>query len=381
METIPEEHHATVMAFLSGYFHGSPASFTVADTAERKAIRDIVALVEERMSAMKYVLGLAMDFSLLAQQLSSLDQDGQVARPGLERAQLFDRYRLITARGSNTANTLTVVYAERKFGIRKLEESVIQLFLDLKRPSYPSSAPYVTGNWRKFEDSLLVPCFRLSQAGRYQLCIELISLGLQRLSKGMAVEHSGHKIRAFDRVLAEFPRSHERENAGTSLQGMAYGFFYADRPHLSLVVDKSRTGSARQRRFGDIDGYVGATLELCVEVKDRAENLANVRKDLGEFVARLEQIGAPGIAVVASADADSRQYLEKRGIHVLTLSDMQEAIRLWDWRKQELALQGYLHFVSNIEQNPDAVMRLRSFIGSVDESHPAALKGTQQADA
>lgn len=40
----------------------------------------------------------------------------------------------------------------------------------------------------------------------------------------------------------------------------------ADRPHLYLIVDKTRTGSAKQARIGDIDGYVGLDLEVTVEV-------------------------------------------------------------------------------------------------------------------
>ncbi len=328
--------------------------------------------MSERIGASKYVLGLALDFALLAQQLSETDSAARAARPEFDEKQLFARYRLVEARGTTKANTLTLAYQQKRFGIRKLEEDVGRLFVALNRPSYPSAYVYNTGQWRKYAESLLVPCFQLSESGRYRLCIELIALGMEVLSPGTAITHSGNRVRAFDLILASYPRSYRDENGGTALQGMAYGFFHADRPHLSLVVDKSRTGSARQRRIGDIDGYLGQSLELCVEVKDHAFRDGQIETEFGEFLNRLAQIGATGIAVVGFADAASRKALIRSGVRVLDVADMSGIAALWDWQKQELALQGLLHFLANVEQNPVAVRRLQDFIRIVDSDRQLA---------
>lgn len=365
MHSIPQEHRQTVSAFLGKYFGSIPAAANASDSVEGQTAGQILNFVSERIGSSKYVLGLALDFALLAQQLSEADAAARTARPGFDEKQIFKRYRLIEVRGTKQANTLTVVYREQQFGIRKLEESVARLFVELNRPSYPSAYVYNTGQWRKYVDTLLVPCFQLSEAGRYHLCLDLIGLGMKSLSAGTTVPHSGDRARVFDLVLASYPRSCRNENAGMALQGMAYGFFHADRPHLSLVVDKSRTGSARQRRTGDIDGYLGQSLELCVEVKDHDFRDGQIESEFGEYMSRLAQLGAQGIAIVGSADAASRKALAQRGIRVLAVSDMSEIVALWDWHKQESALQGLLHFVANVEQNPAAVRRLQEFMRTV----------------
>ena len=102
-----------------------------------------------------------------------------------------------------------------------------------------------------------------------------------------------------------------------------------------------------------------------MEVKDHDFRDGQIESEFGEYMSRLAQLGAQGIAIVGSADASSRKALAQRGIRVLAVSDMSEIVALWDWHKQESALQGLLHFVANVEQNPDAVRRLQDFMRTV----------------
>ena len=88
---------------------------------------------------------------------------------------------LRTAHAGRTSNTLTLKYERQNIGIRKVEESVLDLFMHLMRPGYPSAYVYNTGQWHKFQDTLLVPCFSLSEAGRHRLVTDLIQFGLDNL--------------------------------------------------------------------------------------------------------------------------------------------------------------------------------------------------------
>lgn len=91
---------------------------------------------------MKYILGLAIDFALLAQRLSTVDEEGKALQKGLTEEELFARYQLVTERGSRQANTLTLKYGGMQQGIRKIEESVAEFFHRLKRSD--SRAPTST---------------------------------------------------------------------------------------------------------------------------------------------------------------------------------------------------------------------------------------------
>jgi len=44
-------------------------------------------------------------------------------------------------------------------------------------------------------------------------------------------------------------------------------------------------------------------------------------------------------------------------------------VSLWDWQKQNNAVQGMLHYIAHVEQDPKAVRRLLEFIKEVDPNH------------
>ena len=156
-------------------------------------------------------------------------------------------------------------------------------------------------------------------------------------------------------------------------QGIAAGYMKADRPQLYLVVDKTRTGSAKQERIGDIDGYVGLDLEVTVEVKDTPLTGTNVATEIGEFLLKVLENRVMGMVFVRSADEDAIEAVRSHDAVVRTQDQLLAEVERWDWRKQESAVQGLIHFLANIEQNPDAVNRLLAFIAENDPTHESLV--------
>ncbi|MDP2139796.1 MAG: hypothetical protein Q8L20_03190 [Gammaproteobacteria bacterium] len=326
--------------------------------------------IRQQSRPRRYVLGLALDFTLLAQRLSNIDVLAKKARLNLSEKDIFDRYDLITSRGSTTANTLTLSFNGSQEGIRKIEENVVDLFHNLNLTGYPSAYVYNTGQWHKFKD-LLTLCFRLSENARFVLCVKLIEYGFSIFRRQ---EFFGRKVkrpRLFERVLSGYNRKDSQENGGLSLQGIAHGFFSADRPHLSIIADKVRTGSARQKRFGDIDCYLGLDLELSVEVKDIDLKSDNYKNQLGGFINQVAASGVLGIVFCSSMEREVLENLESLGIITITLADSINIVKTWDYQKQNSALLGMLHHFAHIEQNMEATQRLLTFINQTDSNHDA----------
>ena len=86
--------------FLEDYFQlddlktGNPTSDDLA------IISKIVSQVDDRFNKakrpLKYALGLTLDFTMLAQNLSKHDPDAKSGRPHLTEKELFRRYQLVT---------------------------------------------------------------------------------------------------------------------------------------------------------------------------------------------------------------------------------------------------------------------------------------------
>lgn len=327
----------------------------------------------------KYVLGLALDFTLLAQRLSNIDSEAKVFRPNLTESSLFNRYTLVLSRAGTQANTLTLVYNGQSEGIRKLEERVGEFFHSLNRTGYPSAYVYTTGQWHKYKD-LLTLCFKISENGRYHLCRKLIDYGFSIIPAHTYFGRKKQRVRVFEQVLVDYPRTDVNENGGLVFQSIAHGFIAADRPHLAIIADKVRTGSARQKRFGDIDCYYGLDIELSVEVKDLDISSSNFKHQLSGFINDVLASGAQGMVFVRNIDLDIRVELESDGIVVMSLSEALAIVKAWDWQKQNNALQVMLHHISHIEQNTEATQRLLRFIATSDQNHDS-LEYAQKKNA
>lgn len=369
MPTATEQ--AEIDAYLGNYF---AKGFNPGDIKPEEATIDgIVAAVTSMFGKKKYPLGLAFNFAVLAQWLSAKDNAAKAARAGWTEANLFAHYPRVTSKNGVTQNSLTVTFKNDEYGIRKIEEEFVDLLLRLSRPGYPSAYVYNTGQWHKYVNDLLVPCFQLSESGRYELLKRLLDFALKSFSVGTSLGRTTARIRLFEEVLDSYERSAKGEKAGSVFQGVACGFIMADRPHLSIIVDKTRTGSARQARIGDIDGYCGLDLEVSVEVKDEDIAEDRIERELGEFLQKVQANHVMGIAFVRSADEATIAKLAEAGVACLTQETVRAIVTTWDWQKQNDAVNGMLHYLAHVEQHPDAVQRLLEFIQSRDEEHESLV--------
>ncbi len=361
-----------ITSFLTPYFgfNFSPRPFT---TTEHQIVAEILDFVQLKFSGSKYVLGLALDFTLLAQKLSKYDAEARDFRPHLRIPDLFARYTLLTSRGTRQANTLTLEFQGQREGIRRIEESVVDLFISLFRPGYPSAYVYNTGQWHKFQDTLLIRCFQLSEHARDTLCRKLIQFGIETLKPSVPLGRAERRVRLYEEILRDYPRSGESENGGAVFQGIAAGFLKADRPHLYLIVDKTRTGSARQARIGDLDGYFGLDLEVSAEAKDFALTEQNCDREIGEFLAKLKFNRISGLVFCISATPTVVETIRAANAVTITLGLLLTIVESWDWRKQDAAVNGLLHYLAHVEQNPVAVDRLITFIQTKDPSHESVI--------
>jgi hypothetical protein len=330
----------------------------------------IVAYVDTRFSDMKYILGLAIDFVVLAQQVAGADRSFQplAARDSVDP--LFKRYPRVEQRGSRGANTLTLTVGETNFGIRKIEELVVDAFHKMERSEFPSAYVYNTGQWSKYKD-LLALTFRLSSGDRRRAVERLFDFGLERLERNTFYFQPRLRTRVFNEVVTRYERSADGENGGLTLQAMVYGWCSMMFSHLHIDADKVRTGSKRQRRFGDIDGYLGLELELSVEVKDMTINSENYERQIRKFAELVGSHNIHGLVIAGDFTKDVFETAEADGLVVMTVSDLQRNCQMWDWAKQDRALHAMLHYLAHIEQNPAAVKRLLAFVRSVDEGHQA----------
>lgn len=325
--------------------------------------------VSSRFSRMKYILGTALDFTLLAQLLSESDPDINDFRPTFSQADLFSRYTLVQSRGKRKANTLSLSFNSGKdIGIRKLEESVLEFFHSVDRTDYPSAYVYNTGQWQKYQD-LLSDCFKLSELGRFTLCSRLIDYGLTKLAKNTYYTRTQKRVRLFEEIINDFERGVSGENGGLIFQSIAFGYCSSDFAHLSIVADKVRTGSSRQKRFGDIDCYFGLDLELSIEVKDFLITESNYNTQLSGIISNMEDNDVIGVAFVKEIEERAYDKLNSLGVATLTEGDLLYIISFWDWQKQNNAVQGMLHYLAHIEQDPKAVNRLLEFINALDPEY------------
>jgi hypothetical protein len=244
----------------------------------------------------------------------------------------------------------------------------VQLFNQLNRTDYPSAYVYNTGQWQKYKD-LLTSCFKLSPEGRIEALLRLIKYGIDNMEKTIFFERRGDKRNLFAEIIANYPRTKAGENGGLTFQAIIYGFIVADRNHLSLIADKVRTGSARQKRIGDIDCYNGVELELSIEVKDMELNINNYKREVSKFINCINEGNLFGIIACKKVSDDAKSILHNKNIVLLTDDLIQTQVETWDWPKQNKAVNGMLHFLSHIEQNSTATKRLILFIKNSGYQH------------
>ena len=328
--------------------------------AERGVIDALLSEAGAQFVSSKGTLGLAIDFVVLAEELAKHDDWVAGFDPDITVDDILDRY------DSMAKSSLTLKRGDVREGIRTFHNELIELFReDLNRTNFPSSPGHHTGEWERYDDMLEL-AFRLSRDGRYVAAQELFDIGLERLESSEYERRDPPFEDPFLKVVRDYGRKAPNEQGGSAYQALCYGYVKAEWSHLSLRASKVRTGSSRQQRYGDIDGYHGPDLMISVEVKDRVIDASNVSAELGTMMNVAENTTAIAIAICTEVSTEARQTLEETGVRVLDDADLERQLQLWDYHKQNRALHGMLHFFANIEENPDGVQRLLRFVSSVD---------------
>lgn len=333
---------------------------------EVDTVRKFVALASDTFSGSKGTLGLALDFVVIAEELSQDDDWLTGFERALSRNDLFDRYDR-----ASVESTLTLEFEGEKYPIRPVQDELIDFFREtLERTNFPSSPGHHTGEWERYDD-MLEYAFQLSRTGRFEAAQRLFDIGLERLEKQTRKRRDPAFREPFRDILLDYPRSHEGENGGLAYQAMSYGYVKANWPHLSLSAAKVRVGSSRQNRDGDIDGYLGPDLMISVEVKDRDITQQDVESELGTMMSVADESTATAIAICRSVSEPAREQLEDGGVHVLDDDDLEEELETWDYHKQDRAVQGMIHYIAHVEEDPSAVQRLLEFLEDADPENTA----------
>ncbi len=319
--------------------------------------------VKSRFPKMKYILGLSIDFILLAQSLRNHHAPLSNFDPRRSEETIFASYPLVLKRREKQANTLTLRYEGKEFGLRKFEELVLSYFNDQRKLGYPSAYVYNTGQWAKFKD-LLVAIFQLSAFGRFMLLRSLLQFGNAniKVKKPRFIPKIASGI--FERIINSYERSSQNENGGLAFQAIAYGLITVLYGHLNLSASGVRTGSARQQRFGDIDGYEGFSLVVSAEVKDIELSTQNYGKEVGRFVQEIGSSNVRGLVICRSFSVEMADLVKSSAPTISILSDAKllDITSLWDDYLQRKACAGMLHFLANIEHNEFATERLSIFL-------------------
>lgn len=362
-----------IRAFIEASFGHEPAPNELS-LRDEHLLNAIIGAVDAEFGMRKYVLGLAIDFTLLAQELSRQDPGFTPLTAQEDESVLFQRYPLVTKKGNTQANTLTVSVGASALGIRRFEERVANAFHAMERSKYPSAYVYNTGQWTKYK-GLLRLCFSLTQDGRREAIERLFAYGLEKLERNVFFGRDQPRVRVFERALSEYQREDAAENGGLVLQAMVFGFLSADHPHLQWIADKVRTGSSRQRRFGDIDGYHGLELELSAEVKDIMIDEDNLERQLGPFIGAIRSRGVRGMVFARDFSEPALEHLAAAGIIPTDDEMLRYLVSRWDFAKQDIALQATLHYLAHIEQNPSAVSRFLTFAARLDGRYASLTAG------
>lgn len=362
------ELHEDIEEFLFQHFDRDydhdPETISDDEVAE---IEQMVATVSGSLLDNVGELGMALDFLIVAEELSQVNRWQPGYTPDINRDDILNRY------DTKDANTFTILYGGEQYGIRSVQNEVRDLFIyELRRTNFPSSPGHHTGNWPDYDD-LLEHAFRLSKPGRFEAALRLFEIGMEKLEEKRYEDRDPPFGTPLSDIVRDYRRSDPDENGGLAFQAMAYGYAKVEWSHLSFRASKVRTGSSRQNRYGDIDGFLGPDLMISLEVKDLDITGDNVRSQLGQMLDLVESSTTVPIAICRIVSSDARDVLEAEGVRVLDDDDLLSELEQWDYHKENRAVQGMLHYLANIEENPDAVQRLLRFLKEVDENNRALV--------
>lgn len=297
--------------------------------------------------------------ALVAQAEVYLAAEGQTRRS----ISLDDIRSDVDSQGRAAKQLILRTAAGELIGLRPLYTRLHNLVAgDMMRLGFPSAPGHATGAWTLFShaiEDLLAATPEQRAAIAVRLWEILAELDRQRLDTGRPAAP-----RPFTLLLDTFEPRQAGEREGAQLQGMVYAYYRADAPNIDLDAGRSRAGSARTGRIGDLDGYSGDELVLTIEVKDIAITKSSVRNFEDWWKKLLAYPNATKVGVARSFSDEARTELEARGVAILDEEIMARTVALWDLGKQQLALRGFWFYLNRIERDPKIKARFDEWLES-----------------
>ncbi len=337
---------------------GLPAAMATRTPSQTNAVMVISTEVDAQIDQRnrRFVPGLVMAFIAMAE--AALDRLSQTSMDDvLEECE----YETVNARGQRV-NTLNLFVDDGDpVRLRPYYGAAEHVFVhDLRRYDYPNMAPHATQAWPQHED-LLRGIFALHPDERRALAERVIERVLLLPEYGRRSTEDASP-RPFETVLKAFAGTQKGEPPGAILQGLAFAYYRADSPNVTIETGKVGASSRRTGRIGDVDGWSGADLVLSIEVKD--EDLTDAEDaTLDSFIANLaEWPDATAIVVARSADDDVTEALAEQNVAMLTRENMRHSVIRWDLNKQRLAAREMHYFLVRVQRHSGLIARYEQFL-------------------
>jgi hypothetical protein len=335
---------------------GLPPDIAVRVPDMTTRVEAVLASFQSQRTSRRFLPGLALAMLALVERV--------LAHEGVEsEAGGIEAYELQThnPRGAHV-NTLNVILGDGDMvRLRPLYTGVQHVIVhELRRYDFPNMPGHATQAWRQHQD-LLDGLFAMTPNERRAFLGEAWST-VTALHRFVRRTVADAQPRPFAVILGEFPNTQRGEPAGAVLQGLAFAYYRADSPNVTIETGKVGAGSRRTGRVGDVDGYDGPELILSIEVKDA--DIVDPQDDtLDGFLANLSEWADATAIVLARSAADGVvEELAKQNVAVLTRERMLDAVLRWDLNKQRLAAREFYYYLDRVQRHSSLTQRFEAFI-------------------
>jgi len=326
-----------------------PAEMTDRNADHSARVDSFEGLLRAQILTRRFVPGLAMAFIAMAETTLTVAGVDSVEDVLAE----FEREE--STPSGKPVNTLNLIVDGDVVRLRPAYNAAEHVFIHrLRRYDYPTQA------WPQHRD-ILTAVFAMTPDERKaaaEVVWEVI-LELPEYRRRSTVDASP---RPFATILTEFPGTQAGEPGGAILQGLAFAYYRADAPNVTLETGKVGASSRRTGRVADVDGWNGADLVLSIEVKD--EQLTDPEDPtLDAFQANLaEWPDATAIVVARGAAEEVVARLAEVNVSVLTRDSMHDAVVRWDINKQRLAMREFHYFLVRVQRHSGLIDRFEAFL-------------------
>ena len=334
---------------------GLPASMAGRTPVSSSRVDDLVMDFQAQLASRRFIMGRLMAFVAMAEEVTLLTATEQVD----DLWENFEREEF--TKTGQPVNTLNLKVGDDLVRLRPAYNTVEHVFVYLlRRYDYPNMAPHATQAWTQHQN-WLESVFAMTP-GERRATVEAIWDAVLELPQHHRRSTQDASPRPFAEILMEFPHTQPREPAGAILQGLAFAYYRADSPNVTIETGKVGAGSRTAGRVADVDGWNGAELVLSIEVKDDSLDDPEAPA-LDSFLANLaEWPDATAIVVCRSTTDDVIAALAEQNVSVFTRATMHEAVMRWDLNKQRLAAREFLYFLVRVQRHGGLIARFETFL-------------------